>query len=402
MMTLLVVALLLCYIDRVLISLAGIEMQRELGWSDADKGKVFSVFFAGYLCMQFLGGFLSNRFGGRNVLLLAVLGWSLVTLVTPAAAYAGFGVLIFARFLLGFGEGAAYPSAYNLINAWMLPEENSRAVSMMGVSSAIGTIFALLVVGKLIEWQQWPFVFYLFGGLGVVWCLVWVLSVPNRAPAKSVHDAAAPRSKAPLKAMFFSVAVMPVYCTAIAYGVISFTLASWLPSYFVDTFSLSITGAGLYSILPWVAFGLSALWAGGLADKWISSGRDRLWVRKALVAIGLLMSAAGCLLLMVVPSPPLAALCTAVVFAGLGISTPGYIPIPSELFPRHGDIFYGMMAASASIASIVVVAGTGVILEKTGSYNLLWVGLAVLCFVGTALFLRFASVTPVLAEDRAD
>lgn len=401
-MTLLIIALLLCYVDRVLISLAGIEMQREFGWSDADKGRVFSVFFLGYLCMQFLGGFLSNRFGGRNVLMLAVLGWSVVTMITPAAAYAGFGVLIFTRFLLGFGEGAAYPSAYNLINHRMLPEENSLSVSLMGASSAIGTIFALLVVGKMIEWQGWSFVFYVFGGLGVIWCVIWILMIPNNASDSNDEKVATSRTKAPIKAMLFSLPVLPVYCTAIAYGVISFTLASWLPSYFVDTFALSISGAGFYSIVPWVAFALSAIWAGRLADQWISGGRSRLKVRKTLVAVGLIMSAAGCLLLIVVPNPLLAALSTGVVFAGLGVATPGYIPIPSELFPRHGDIFYGMMAASASVASIIVVAQTGVILEKTGSYDLLWVGLTVLCVVGTALFLRFATVTPVLAEDRAD
>ena len=109
MMCLLLAALLLCYIDRVLISIAGIQMQRELGWSDSDKGMVFSVFFLGYLCMQMLGGILANRFGGRNVFLLAVLGWSLLTILTPTAAYAGFALLLVARFLLGFGEGAAYP-----------------------------------------------------------------------------------------------------------------------------------------------------------------------------------------------------------------------------------------------------------------------------------------------------
>ncbi len=65
MMSLLLGALLLCYIDRTIISLAVIEMQREFGWSDSQKGYVLSVFSARYLVTQLLGGLLSNRFGGR-------------------------------------------------------------------------------------------------------------------------------------------------------------------------------------------------------------------------------------------------------------------------------------------------------------------------------------------------
>ena len=42
MMAMLLLALLLCYIDRVIISIAAIEMQTEFGWSDADKGLVLS------------------------------------------------------------------------------------------------------------------------------------------------------------------------------------------------------------------------------------------------------------------------------------------------------------------------------------------------------------------------
>lgn len=403
MTTLLIIALLLCYIDRVLISIAGIEMQREFGWSDSDKGLVFSSFFVGYLCMQMLGGILANRFGGWVVFMLAVLGWSLITIVTPAAAYAGFGVLILARFLLGFGEGAAYPSAYSLINAWMPLREISRSVSLIGAAAAVGTVLALLVVGKIIEWCGWPFVFYLFGGLGLVWCIIWVLAVP-RMPltegADQAQTAAARKGPIPWKAIFFYPAVLPVYSAAIAYGVISFTLASWLPSYFVDTFNLSLTQAGLYSILPWIVFALAAVWAGTIADRWISRGRERLNVRKTLITTGFLAAASGCLSLIVVPHPLIAALSVGFVFCGLGISTPGYIPLPAELFPRHGDVLYGFMAASASVVSIVVVGLTGVLLDQTGSYSFLWVLLAGLCVAGTALFLRYASVTPILSEDR--
>ena len=38
--------------------------------------------------------------------------------------------------------------------------------------------------GRLIELYGWPFVFYLFGGIGFAWCVVWQLVVPRTGPLR--------------------------------------------------------------------------------------------------------------------------------------------------------------------------------------------------------------------------
>ena len=106
MMGLMLMALLLCYIDRTIISIAAIEMQKEYGWSDSQKGLMLSLFSVGYLTTQLLGGILSNKFGGRNVYLFCVVFWSVTTVLTPTAAATSFAVLLLARVALGVGEGA--------------------------------------------------------------------------------------------------------------------------------------------------------------------------------------------------------------------------------------------------------------------------------------------------------
>jgi ACS family sodium-dependent inorganic phosphate cotransporter len=415
MMGLMLVALLLCYVDRVLISVAGIEMQRELGWSDSrelgwsdsDKGLVFSTFFLGYLCMQVGGGILANRFGGRNVFVIAVLGWSVLTILTPMAAYEGFAVLIAARFLLGFSEGAAYPSAYSLVYSWMPSGEVSRSISLIGASGAVGTVFALLVVGKLIGMWGWPSVFYIFGSLGVVWCVFWLLLLPaspelsGKADGEDNSAGATSKPAIPWKQLVLHRSVLPLYLVSVAFGCISFTLASWLPSYFVDTFELGLTEAGTYSILPWIAVALMAVWAGSLADRWIGNGQDRLAVRKKLVAFGMAGAAVGCVLLAVSSHPLMAVLSVSFAYGALGFTVPGYLPVAGELFPRHGAILFGFLSAFASIFSAIVVALTGVVLDVTGSYSVIWVFMAVFCVVGLVVFQAMASVTPVLPEDQA-
>jgi ACS family sodium-dependent inorganic phosphate cotransporter len=54
-------AVFVCYIDRVNISVAALAMQERFGWSETTKGFVLSSFFIGYLLFQVPSGYLANR-----------------------------------------------------------------------------------------------------------------------------------------------------------------------------------------------------------------------------------------------------------------------------------------------------------------------------------------------------
>ncbi|MBT7450816.1 MAG: MFS transporter, partial [Rhodospirillaceae bacterium] len=88
------IAIFICYIDRVNISVAIIPMAEDLGWNLRTQGFVLSSFFIGYLLLQVVGGSLADRFGGKLVLGAGVLLWSLFTILTPPAASLGLAVLI--------------------------------------------------------------------------------------------------------------------------------------------------------------------------------------------------------------------------------------------------------------------------------------------------------------------
>ena len=89
-----VLAMFVCYMDRVNISIAIIPMAEALDWSPEKQGLVLSSFFIGYLLTQVLGGRLADRFGAKLVLGAAVVIWSIFTFLTPIAAATGFAVLI--------------------------------------------------------------------------------------------------------------------------------------------------------------------------------------------------------------------------------------------------------------------------------------------------------------------
>ena len=56
-----VAAVFICYIDRVVISLAITPMSEEAGWTETQKGIVLGSFYIGYMITQIWGGLLSDR-----------------------------------------------------------------------------------------------------------------------------------------------------------------------------------------------------------------------------------------------------------------------------------------------------------------------------------------------------
>src|SRR5262245_58957167 len=137
-------AIFICYMDRVNISVAIIPMAAELGWQKSTQGYVLSSFFIGYLATQIVGGRLSDRFGGKVVLGAAVLFWSAFTMLTPIAALLGFTALLTARIGMGAGEGVAFPAIYTLFGRALPDLERSRAIATVLSAMPLGNVLAVL------------------------------------------------------------------------------------------------------------------------------------------------------------------------------------------------------------------------------------------------------------------
>ena len=67
-----VAAVFICYIDRVVISLAIIPMSEGMGWSETQRGFILSSFYIGYILTQIIGGLLSDRMGHYQDILFMI------------------------------------------------------------------------------------------------------------------------------------------------------------------------------------------------------------------------------------------------------------------------------------------------------------------------------------------
>ena len=79
---------------------------------------------------QVPGGRAAELWGGKWVFFVAVLMNIVPTLLSPAAAYLHWGVLVFLRVIEGLGGGFTFPAMNVLISKWAPKEERSMIASL--------------------------------------------------------------------------------------------------------------------------------------------------------------------------------------------------------------------------------------------------------------------------------
>lgn len=392
----------LCYIDRVNISVAVIPMAEELGWSATTKGTVLSSFFIGYLLMMTPSGWLAGRFGGRLVLGLALVAWSLFTLLTPWAATLSFSALIAARIGMGLGEAATFPAIISLYARWLPSEERSRAVSLMFAGIPAGTVLGLTVSGLLVQRQGWPAAFHVFGLIGLVFAAAWfwiVRDSPARHPTISAAERAAlagvtiaPETKAdvPWGQLLRLPAVWAIVVNHTTTTWLLYLMLTWLPSWFRDVQHLDIASSGLFSALPWLVSMLTGPLIGQLADRWRRRGASTTLVRKTMQVTAMLGVAAGMLAASQVKDADLALVVLCLTMGFYSFSSSGFACNHLDIAPRHADALYGFTNTFASIPGIVGVALTGWLIDVTGSYNSAFLLAAGVALTGAVVWIIWA------------
>jgi len=395
-------AVFVCYLDRVNMSVAVVAMKEEFGWSETTKGLVMSSFFLGYLLLMVASGWMSNRLGGKRVLGFAVVWWSVFTLLTPPAAATSLTLLLVARFTLGLGEAATFPASYTLYRNWVPAAERSRAVTLLASAIPLGTLCALGLTGWVVTRFGWPMAFYSFGLLGFVWAFFWyrlVYDTPAqhpRLPAAEqallapVAAAASPAPRIPWERFARTPAVLALVFNHFASNWAFYMLLSWLPSYFRDVQHLSVQNAGFYSAAPWLTMFVMANVAGALADRLIRAGHSTTFVRKLMQVGGLLVSAGFLLATRGITEPVTAVSLMCGALGTMAFTWAGYSPNHLDIAPRYADVLMGITNTFGTLPGVIGVAVTGWLIDVTGTYDAAFVLAAAMNVAGAVVWIVWA------------
>ena len=403
-------AIFICYIDRVNISVAIIPMQQQFGWSEAQVGIVFSSFYFGYMFTMILGGYLADKYGGKYVLGFGVLAWSLFTFLTPIFAYQGFFAIFLIRVLLGLGEGVAFPSIHSLYARWIPFTERTRVIAITNSGISVGTVFGFALTTIIITMYSWELVFYLFGLLGIIWSFFWFKgfsSMPSENKKISDYELSkilneAPSSenakKVPFKNLISNLPFLAITVATFCNNWVLFTFISYMPKYVNSDISIGGLGISLESdtfliliILPAVIGVISLLIGGFIVDTLIKQGLKVIVARKLFNSIGFFGAGVLIYLIPYQTSVEITLILLCLINFCIGMAAGGFGVNHADIGPNYTGNLFGIAGSIGMIAAVFSPLAVGFILEKTNSWFLIFNISTIVLFFGGLFYLFFSS-----------
>ncbi|GFS40874.1 hypothetical protein NPIL_13831 [Nephila pilipes] len=256
------------------------EREGDFEWSASTQAVILGSFFYGYVITQIPGGNISEKYGAKWLLAIAVLTTSVFTLITPFAAWWGVYPLIFVRIIEGLSEGVTFPALYALVGRWAPKVERSRMSAIIVSGSDVGSVVTFALSGLICATLGWPFVFYIFGILGIIWTAFWlwlVYETPESHPSITEEeikliqygrdDKVWERSATPWKSMLTSkyVWAMIIVHFGLSWGF--YTFLTELPTYMARILHFDIKRNGVLSALPYLVQATVSISICILADK---------------------------------------------------------------------------------------------------------------------------------------
>jgi ACS family D-galactonate transporter-like MFS transporter len=382
------------YIDRVNISVAAPLIKQSMGLTPTQLGLIFSAFAYPYAAMQILGGWLSDKYGPRIVLTVLSLIWAVGTALT-GFAWSVTSLILF-RFLLGIGEGGAFPAATRAFTYWMPVSERGFAQGITHSFARLGGAAAPPVVLAVVAIHGWRESFYFLGAISLVWTLLYIWLFRNtpvehkwikpaelaEIGAKSAEMKSAVREKTPWKQMIKGMWL--VTFVDFCYGWSLWVFLTWLPSYLKDARGFNLKELALFTSLPLLA-GVVGDTLGGVVSDWIYRRTGNLKLaRRSLLLIGLVGSLMLILPAVYTKDPITAVMLLAGSFFCLELTNAVLWSLPIDIAGRFAGTAGGMMNTGFGIAGMISPALFGVLIQTTGSYLMPFGVSAALLAIGAA------------------
>ncbi len=385
--------LVITYLDRVCISVAGPRIQADLHLGPVSWGWVTGIFTLAYCLFEIPSGILGDRIGARRVLTRIVLWWSAFTSITGLAM--GYNSLLLTRFLFGAGEAGAFPNSCIVVARWFPVPERGRAFGIMLAAAQVGGALSPVLVVPIQMHYGWRASFYVFGIIGVLWAVLWYRWYRESAaekpgvPQQELDEAPAPMA-AVHRTLPWAVALrsgnfwaIMAICFCYIYSFNFFI--TWFHTYLVKAHGFSEKQL-LLSSLPFAVAGCANL-AGGLASHLLVKRIGLKWGRCSLGVIGLSVSAMAAAGVMFSQGQLATLVLLSLTYGGITFQQPIMFAVCLDIGGDYAGAIGGAMNTASQIGGLIASICFGYIVSRTGNYNLPFVPMAILLAIGVVLWL---------------
>jgi MFS transporter, ACS family, tartrate transporter len=370
------------YIDRSNVGFAGLNMTRELHFSNEVFGFGAGIFFFGYCLLQIPGALLAQRWSARKWIAAVMIGWGLLASLTGfIQTSTQFNII---RFMVGLAEGGLFPAVVVYLTHWFRQEDRAKAVALFMAAIPVSNVVGGLVAGPLLRlhWlgvSSWRWLLILeglpalIGGIATLFYLTdwpkdarW-LSVDEREwigedLEREKHQKAMGHSHMNILQAFGKPLVLALAFSYFFTNVAGYGLIIWLPKMMQKFPGLTTGQVSLVASVPYLCAIPAMLIAG-----WNS---DRTGERKWHAIIATVVGGVGLAISQVPGLSPL------VVVAGFSIAAMGimsYFPsfwaLPTKLLSAGvAAATFGFINLIANLGGFVGPYAIGFLTDVTGTY----------------------------------
>jgi MFS family permease len=399
LMPFLLAAYLICYIDRVNVGFASLQMNKAVGIDPKTFGLGAGIFFIGYFILEVPSNLALERFGASKWIARIMLTWG--ALSGAFALIGGPVSFLVLRFLLGAAEAGFFPGVILYLTYWFPANYRAKIVGIFMVAIPLAGMIGSPISGAVLGMDgflglggwQWVFIIEAIPALAMgVLSYVWLTDRPGHAKWLTpdqrhwlIARLRAERGRASKvehgsvwRVMFNRHVLLMALIYSGAVGA-STSLGLWMPQ-IVRAYGLTYFETGLVNSIPFaIAAGWMVLW-GQSSDR---SG-ERVW-HNALPLGWMVIAILGISLSHSLwTSIPLLTLIAAGTYASKG---PFWALSSEWLGPAAAAAGLAQINAMGNLSGFFFNYAIGWIRDETGSFGLALTPIAVVAAIGTVAVL---------------
>lgn len=359
----------------------------DIGLSNTHAGWVMACFFISYTLFQIPSGYIGDRYGPRKALT-----WGAVISIMGNIIFSqgsSLQVLAAGQLVNGLGQAMGWNSAVKMIVNWFPRSRRATAIGLFITCVTLGSSFGIRAAGFLGNHLGWRSAFiFLPALLGLTVPVFWVTvrDTPGEKGLPDFEDEAHierriendPRSK--LVLILSNRTLWMVGLVYFCFVYVQFGCLVWIPTFVMETWSMTIDRASLVSALILLPGVLAAPLGGYLSDHYFK-GR-----RKPLIIFGLGVLSGSCFALALGIGIHVGVIILSVV--GLMIIMPDIMLAsfaPDILSRKLTATGMGFLATFTSTSGIVSTAISGKLADVYGSFNVTFLCFGIVALVGAFL-----------------
>ena len=407
----------ICYLDRINMSVAGRSVASEFGLSNVALGYLFSSFLWAYVLMMLPGGKLVDTYGAHRLAAIGAAFWSVAQALGGFAS--GYATLMMTRLGLGAGEAPTFPVCYRSVRDWAPANERGFAVGCIQAGTLLGPALSAPLVAWLIAETSWRWSFVVTGAIGLLWVAVWLVFVstpektswlPEQERRHILSERVGPEALGDRGGVGYAGLLRSptMWGLALSQGCAVYTVylyLSWLPDYLQTARGLSIVKSGLFTMVPFLVGAVVIVAANWIGDRMLTPQTRREGARRVVVVTCLLLSALG-LLIPFVDSLTLLVILTIFPISFGGTASSVNAALCNDLLRNQVDSgkAFAFMVLGGNVFGLLAPIVTGYIVQATGSFASAFMLAGALSMIGAAASFTLTRHTlgeavPVLAAE---